>query len=195
MCLNVHHLTEKIILYWFHSWIWWLEDYPKFWEWVESWGNSKWVWSTTQWPVFGPNDKSCFVSSYHWCSKYILIDLWKAGLNPTVMRTSLPLQIKCSQMCVNLQLIWKKVFILKLLSILYSRYSPRYDCGARFRWGLRILDSQEKIIRDHQVAIERAPSRNWKTVEHSFKFKQSQADFIYKVRYLVFIHEGLVESL
>lgn len=52
-------------------------------------------------PFFGPNDRSCFVTSFQWCSKYVVVDLWAAGLNPTVMRISLPLQIKCSQMYEN----------------------------------------------------------------------------------------------
>ncbi|ODM87465.1 F-box only protein 6 [Orchesella cincta] len=115
---------------------------------------------------FGP-DTSCFVSSYQWCSKYYIVDLWNEGLNPTVMRISLPLQIKCSQM-----------------------YATRFDCGGIFKWELRLLDSQEKIIREHKLYIERPPSTQWETAEYGFKFKLSHADFMQQIRYLVFIHEG-----
>lgn len=40
--------------------------------------------------------------------------------------------------------------------------------------------------------IERPPSTEWEKAEHSFKFKQSHADFMDQVRFLVFIHEGWV---
>ena len=49
-------------------------------------------------PFFGENDRSCFVTSFQWCSKYFVVDLWNEGLNPIIMRISLPLEIKCSQM-------------------------------------------------------------------------------------------------
>jgi hypothetical protein len=48
-------------------------------------------------PFFG-NINSAFVTSFYWCSKWVRIDLWAAGLTPPVMTASLPFELACSQM-------------------------------------------------------------------------------------------------
>ncbi|CAL8137739.1 unnamed protein product [Orchesella dallaii] len=120
-------------------------------------------------PFFGiDEDKSCFTSSFGWCSKYYIVNLWREGLTPELMKLMLPFKIKCSQM-----------------------YTARFDCGGVFDWELRLLDSEEKRLCQHKAPRIEVPAiMEWQTAEFAFEFGSDDEELLKDLQYLVFIHEG-----
>ncbi|ODM89859.1 F-box only protein 44 [Orchesella cincta] len=118
--------------------------------------------------LIGRNDESCFVTSYGWCSKYFMVDLWSQGLTPELLKIILPFQINCSQM-----------------------YTARFDCGGKFDWELRLLDSQQKIICMYKpTCIQLPATMDWKKTEFAFQFGSGDVELLQDLRYIMFIHEG-----
>ncbi|CAL8068715.1 unnamed protein product [Orchesella dallaii] len=104
------------------------------------------------------------------CSKYYIVDLWREGLTPKLMKLLLPFRIKCSQ--------------------LYASKCDDFDGIGLFNWEIRLLNSQEKTIAKHKTGMELPRKVEWRMVEHSFNFSENSFELLDDLRYVVFIHGG-----
>ncbi|CAL8137743.1 unnamed protein product [Orchesella dallaii] len=113
-------------------------------------------------------DMCYFATSFRWCSKSYKVDLWREGLKPGLMKLILPFRIKCTRIC-----------------------AAGFDCGSRFEWEIRILDSQLKFInvsKHPNILVE--PRDDWESAEYSIEFRRKDANHLKDLRYVEFLHRG-----